>query len=167
MNWLRSVPSPAGISPLLLGTLKSWTPFFLLWALECVPRQEESMQVMVGLKKSHSYFVYPRLSSNFCFFVFQRHFLAHPTSSSQVRHLILSVLAGVKQGDLWMHMWSSMYHCLALDSQLQQNYGRWVQGLLFLCIIGVWNNSCWCSNFAYHLFWISKPLSKARALVDF
>lgn len=34
------------------------------------------------------------------FFVFQRHFLVHPTSSSQDRRLILSVLAGVKQGDL-------------------------------------------------------------------
>lgn len=61
------------------------------------------MQVMVGHKERHSHFVFPRLSVNFRFFfflfVFQRHFLAHPTSSSQVRHLILSVLAGVQQGD--------------------------------------------------------------------
>lgn len=37
---------------------------------------------------------------DFFLFAFQRHFLAHPTSSSQVRHLSLSVLPGVKRGDL-------------------------------------------------------------------
>lgn len=76
-------------------------------------------------------FHFTEFMSPILYLPFQRHFLVHPTFSSQARHLILSGFAGVKQEALWVVMWSSMYHFLALVSLSQQNCDRWVQGLYF------------------------------------
>lgn len=71
VNWLRSLPSLAGISPLLSVTLKSWTRFFLLWALECVPKLEESMRAMVCLSKVTVILFIPGFQWIFAFLFFR------------------------------------------------------------------------------------------------
>lgn len=142
------------ISLLLLVTLNYWTHFFLLWAPECVPKQEESMLVMVCVLtyiaqlKRHmlnslvyltvnlhlihvsSCILHPLVSSPLCSPLLcfsQRPFLVHLTFSLQDRLLIHSGFSGLLLGVRWVAMWSSMCHSLAWVNLSQRNCVRQVQ----------------------------------------